>query len=330
MSRLPANVCSEHPNAILIEDARAGDIICSECGLVVGDRVIDVTSEWRTFANDEGKDRSRVGAAQSSLLNSSDLTTVMQNPGGKNGYDIGNSSLMKGGRRGAQTDTAEDRYLKNGYSEITKFCDRGKLTKNIHQTAKEIFHKIAETKILKGKKVAAIAAASIFIACRQNQVARSFKEVCAFTGIKVTDLSKCYNKIIKNIDEFNHVNNKQSGADDYMGRYVSQLGLQDQRLVQCGKNLSSELNRLSICEGKSPLSLTAACLYMAFHVHYGSNYKNEIKPLREICKIVGVAEATVKNIYRLIAESGRIDEMIPDYYKPQMAVPASQMLRGLL
>lgn len=30
--------CKEHPYANLIEDYRAGDQICSECGLVVGDR----------------------------------------------------------------------------------------------------------------------------------------------------------------------------------------------------------------------------------------------------------------------------------------------------
>ena len=29
-------------------------MICSMCGLVVGDRVIDVGSEWRTFSNDKG------------------------------------------------------------------------------------------------------------------------------------------------------------------------------------------------------------------------------------------------------------------------------------
>ena len=32
--------CLEHPEAILIEDYRAGDQICSECGLVVGDRFV--------------------------------------------------------------------------------------------------------------------------------------------------------------------------------------------------------------------------------------------------------------------------------------------------
>ena len=30
--------CESHPNAALIEDYHAGDMICSECGLVVGDR----------------------------------------------------------------------------------------------------------------------------------------------------------------------------------------------------------------------------------------------------------------------------------------------------
>ena len=46
--------CPSHPDAPLVEDHRAGDMICSECGLVVGDRVIDVGSEWRTFSNDKG------------------------------------------------------------------------------------------------------------------------------------------------------------------------------------------------------------------------------------------------------------------------------------
>ena len=66
MSRYSAIVkCESHPNDPLIEDYHAGDMICSVCGLVVGDRVVDVGSEWRTFSNDkETKDMCRVGAAE--------------------------------------------------------------------------------------------------------------------------------------------------------------------------------------------------------------------------------------------------------------------------
>ena len=70
--------CRSHPDAVLIEDHRAGDMICSECGLVVGDRVIDVGSEWRTFSNDKGgEDRSRLGGPENTLLGSSDLSTMI-------------------------------------------------------------------------------------------------------------------------------------------------------------------------------------------------------------------------------------------------------------
>jgi transcription initiation factor TFIIB len=76
-------VCPSHPDANLVEDYHAGDMICSMCGLVVGDRVIDVGSEWRTFSNDKGaEDRSRVGGPENALLGGSDLSTII-GPGAK-------------------------------------------------------------------------------------------------------------------------------------------------------------------------------------------------------------------------------------------------------
>lgn len=69
--------CRFHKDAVLIEDARAGDMICSECGLVVGERMIDVSSEWRTFADDDsGKSVGRVGAAENLLFDHTNLETM--------------------------------------------------------------------------------------------------------------------------------------------------------------------------------------------------------------------------------------------------------------
>ena len=36
--------CPHHPGASLIEDHAAGDMICQECGLVVGDRFVCAVS----------------------------------------------------------------------------------------------------------------------------------------------------------------------------------------------------------------------------------------------------------------------------------------------
>ena len=46
------------PTAI-IEDHQQGDLVCTECGLVLEQGVIDETSEWRTFSDSDkgGADR---------------------------------------------------------------------------------------------------------------------------------------------------------------------------------------------------------------------------------------------------------------------------------
>lgn len=52
------------PYAKIIEDTKAGENICSGCGLVVGSPMIDEGTEWRTFADDDkssGGDPSRIG-----------------------------------------------------------------------------------------------------------------------------------------------------------------------------------------------------------------------------------------------------------------------------
>ena len=61
-NRAPWNrvACHSHPDAYLFEDDRAGDLICSMCGLVVDERVIDVgldKSYWRKVMDgDESED----------------------------------------------------------------------------------------------------------------------------------------------------------------------------------------------------------------------------------------------------------------------------------
>jgi hypothetical protein len=88
--------CESHPDAPLIEDHRAGDLICSDCGLVIGDRMIDVGSEWRTFSNDkDSKDMSRVGGVEDPTLEGADLTTSIGRATGAAGFDESGNPLYR-------------------------------------------------------------------------------------------------------------------------------------------------------------------------------------------------------------------------------------------
>ena len=57
------------PTAI-IEDHQQGDLVCTECGLVLESRVVDESSEWRTFSDSDkaGVDPNRTAGPTNRML----------------------------------------------------------------------------------------------------------------------------------------------------------------------------------------------------------------------------------------------------------------------
>ena len=99
--------CPSHPEAVLVEDYRAGDLVCPQCGLVVGDRVIDVGTEWRTFSNESNTDDpSRVGAAENPNINGNELSTMIGAATGAGGLDANGFNKYRNKRTVSTADRA--------------------------------------------------------------------------------------------------------------------------------------------------------------------------------------------------------------------------------
>lgn len=131
--------CYAHPESPLIEDYRAGDMICSECGLVVGDRVIDVGSEWRTFSNEKsGVDPSRVGGPENPLLSGGDLSTIIGPGTGSASFDAFGAPKYQNRR----TMSSSDRSLISAFKEISSMADRINLPKTIVDRANNLFKQV--------------------------------------------------------------------------------------------------------------------------------------------------------------------------------------------
>ena len=72
------------PTAI-IEDHSQGDLVCTECGLVLESRVVDESSEWRTFSDSDkgGVDPNRTAGPTNRMLTNGGLgTSIGKNPDG--------------------------------------------------------------------------------------------------------------------------------------------------------------------------------------------------------------------------------------------------------
>ena len=278
--------CHEHPYEPLIEDYRAGDMICSACGLVVGDRVVDVGSEWRTFSNEKSNaDPSRVGGSENPLLNGTDLTTVIGRGTGDASFDESGNAKYHNRRNMSSS----DRALVNAFKEINNMADRINLTKTIVDRANVMFKQVHDAKSLKGRSNDAIAAACLYIACRKEGVPRTFKEICAVSKTPKKDIGRCFKLILKAHET--QVDLITSG--DYMPRFCAHLNLPI-HVQRAATFIAKKAVELDLVSGRSPVSVAAAAIYMA------SQASSEKRCQKEVGDIAGVAEVTIRQSYNLM------------------------------
>ena len=192
--------CKEFPPN-LVEEFSSGDMVCGSCGLVLGDRIVDTRSEWRTFSNDDqgNDDPSRVGDGANPLLNGSQLQTSIS-------FGDGSSGRSRELHR-AQNKATHDKATKGllaAYKEIGALCDAWTIPKNISDTAKHLFKMVDDAKAFKGKSQDAIIAGCIFIACRQCGNPRTFREIFALTNVSKKEIGR----IFKALEKFFAAQNK--------------------------------------------------------------------------------------------------------------------------
>jgi len=293
--------CYAHPDAHLIEDYTAGDMICSQCGLVVGDRVIDVTSEWRTFSSGEqtGQDRCRVGGPENLLLGSADLATLIGPSTGPSSYFSNNEATFANQR----TLNSSERALVTGFGTISSMCDRISIPEIIKQRAHELYQMVQVGKNLKGRNQDAVASACLYIACRQEGVPRTFKEICAVSSVDKKEIGRCFKLIIQSHD----TNVEIITTSDFMSRFCTNLML-PRKVEKAATCVAKKAVDLDIAPGKSPLSIAAAAIYI-------STLALDVKKTRvEISEIAGVAAGTILQAYRIMLP--RAAELFPEDFEP--------------
>ena len=287
--------CPAHPNVPLVEDYRAGDTVCPECGLVVGDRVIDVGSEWRTFADDTGDDPSRVGAAENPLL-SGDLTTSILSTG--NNYEmqrLSNRILSSG----------NDRALVQAFSEIRLMANRLHASQAIVDRANTLFKNMTDTKALRGRSTEANCAACLYIACNQEGATRTFKEICAVCTVSKKQIGKSFKLILRALNTSVEI----IKTGDFMSRFCSNLELEHKAQI-IATAVARQAVDLDIVAGKVPVTVAAAAIYftcLAMDID---------KSAKEIGDVAGVAETTIKQTFRAMYPSR--DKLFPPDFVPKV------------
>ncbi|ALM74949.1 transcription initiation factor IIB [Thermococcus barophilus] len=281
----------------LIYDPERGEIVCTACGYVVAQNIIDSGPEWRAFDADQRVKRGRVGAPMTMMIHDKGLSSTID---WKNkdihGHDISGTMrakmyrLRKWQRRIRVSDAAE-RNLAFALSELDRMASQLGLPRNIKEMAAALYRKAVMERLIRGRSIEGVTAACLYAACRMAKVPRTLDEIEEVARVDKKEIGRSYRFIAREL----HLRLTPTSPIDYVSRFADQLGLSERTKNRAVKILQKAI-KLGLTSGRGPMGVAAAALYIA------SVLEGEKKTQREVAEVAHVTEVTVRNRYKELVE----------------------------
>jgi transcription initiation factor TFIIB len=292
--------CNECGNENIVEDKRQGDLICKNCGLVLLAHMIDFSTEWRTFSEDQrGNDPNRIGNPLHPLIESNTSTLVSK---GLKGSNFLNERLVKTQNQSCIQKT--DRFLMQAFNKNILITEKAFISKNIREKVEELFklyfnHLTIRSdgsrirNSLRKGETNSILAAAIFICCRNEGIPRTFKEISEITKIPKKEIGARVRAIEKSLRGAKIT--KTRNTEDFISRFCSKLGL-PHITSTLAENLAKFIREREGLYGKTYISVAAAAIYIVSQLP-SCNLKCSTK---EVADVAGISEITLKLTYKAI------------------------------
>lgn len=272
-----------------IADPESGELICSNCGLVLSDKATDSRPEWRTFES-ETSSRVRVGAPTSMASHDRGLATVIgRNNSDSSGRRLDASMHMTMQRLRTwdfrtQAHTSADRNLFRAFDELGRCKDKLGLSDAIVEKTGYIYRKAHEKSLVRGRSTSSMMAAAIYVACREMGISRTLGDIAEITDVKNKAISRSYRLLV------NELGIKIPLADPMKCIVKIANNLQvSEKTKREAIDTMDVLVKKEISAGKSPMALAATVLYI-------SSLKNgENLTQKDIAVAAGVTEVTIRN-----------------------------------
>ncbi len=297
MNAIEIQKCCPECESSLVDDIQNGERICSGCGVVVEEQMADSGPE-ATSSNLEDKMKlaratGQTTYSQHDLGITTEISISTKDFSGKSiNSEMANqmNNLRKWQQR-VRVSSPRERRLSNVLSKIGETCKALGLSKNVLETSSMIYRNLDGKVDVKGKSVASITAATIFMACKQCDVVRSLDEICA--GIcTVKDLkaktklaAKYYRTMVM---ELGASSTPVVTMDKYISK-IANLTKTDVRVERLALEISEKTKDRNLADGKAPNGIAAAYLYVA-SVLLGQNVLQ-----RDVSSVAGVTEVTIRN-----------------------------------
>ena len=280
----------------IVTDPESGEIICSNCGMVLSDKAEDASYLERRVFSIEGQiddTRARTGAPTSLARHDMGLATVV----GKSDKDASGtkidpsiSSTMQRLRTWdsrIQLNISSDRSLREAFMLLDTIKDKLGLSDAVFENTAYLYRKAQQRQFLCGRTIPSVICAATYIACRDLGISKTMKDIAIASNVKRKSIARIYRQLVLELDY------KVPNIDPVkcIAKVANKANLTEKTKRQAF-NIMKEVTENEISAGKDPMGLAATVLYISC-IKTGENISQ-----KEISNVAGVTEVTLRNRFK--------------------------------
>ncbi|GGN25453.1 transcription initiation factor IIB [Halarchaeum nitratireducens] len=234
------------------------ETVCEACGLVLAEHAIDHSGE--PVYDDETE---RTGAPLTTARHDRGLSTMIGRQRDAKGNTLSAKKRRQLGRlrreqKRGRFRSKQERNLSHGLGEVQRIASVLDVDDTLQEQACQLFRSAHSEGLLLGRSIEAVAAASVYAACRCNGRTLPLADVVEAAHVGENRVTNAY----ATLNEELGLPAEPMQPHAYLPRLASNLDVPDAVRRQA-RTLAERAEETQIVHGASPPGFAAACLYQA-------------------------------------------------------------------
>ena len=286
------DTCETYP---AITDSERGEIFCGGCGLVLVQNIADTSHESNGYAQEDFMKLSRTGPATSLTMNDKGLSTVIGTNKDSTGKALSNKTKYEFNRLRTWDQRSKSRKtaaLSKAFTLLHGMKTKLGIPNNVVENAAYIYRKAVNAKLIRGRTMNSLIAASLYAACRENNIPRTLDDIAKAGNVERRTLSRDLRTIIKKLEL--HLN--QYDTTSFISKISNNMNLKE-KTKRDAFEILGRCEKEQITGGKHPVGQAAASLYIACKMN------GEKISQKKFSTESGVSDVTIRNRVALITKT---------------------------
>jgi transcription initiation factor TFIIB len=295
--QMEKNKCPQCNSPKLAMDEANGEVVCVECGLVVTEDLLNQSPEWRAFTLEEQRSRSRTGTPIRYSRFDKGLHTTIQGFKDASGHPLSAKAKRRACRLRkwqirSRTHASKSRNLLQAMNELQILSEKLHVSYSIQEKAALIYRKALDEDLIRGRTIAAIVAASLYVGCRFTKTPKTLNDIVEASMLGRREVSKAYRLLVRILK----IKMPPHDPLAYVSR-IAEKAYVSGEIQGIVVRLLQEVKHKRITMGKDPVGVVAALLYIACQL------KGENITQKEIAEAAGTTEVTIRNRRKEVIEN---------------------------